>query len=84
MENETFESTVMSAELNKNYEFKNIEFYISDTGGDYCWSAKRKGNILRSYPVKNLQEVKTFKTLNGVKRSLIKHFNLQEQTKCNN
>lgn len=74
MENETFESTVMNAELNENYEFRGIMFIINSENGEYCWSAKRSGRISWSYPMKNSQYVKKFKTLNGVKRSLIKHF----------
>jgi hypothetical protein len=82
---EEFIKKVEAAKLDEVFQiadgfpYKNFSFDNIDEDGEFSWAAERDyqvtGSVGYIFPMRTTQLVKTFKTMAGAKKNMIKYFN---------
>lgn len=83
VEKQKFEEAVKTAKINEIFQigkempYKNFSFDCDD-GGEFSWVAERNYDVLGSvgyvFPLRSSNMVKSFKTLDGAKRNMLRYF----------
>jgi hypothetical protein len=81
---EEFAAKVEAAKLNEifqiadDFPYMNFSFDNLDDDGEFSWAAERNHKVTGSvgyvFPMRTTQLVKTFKTMAGAKRNMLRYF----------